>query len=124
MTDLAEAQARLGSAIDAVEKAGRDRDFTALRAAYDDRLTAQRDVGRLSGRQYAERIDLGLRVDDGAPLPHVISDAQNTIVIFYRHQPNPPGMAAAPQSSTLAIPHQPRWAWCTSQASISPSSAA
>jgi hypothetical protein len=104
MTDLAEAQARLASAIDAVEKAGRDRDFAALRAAYDDRLTAQRDVGRLSGRQYAERIDLGFRVDAGAPLPHVISDARNTIVIFYRHQPNP---AWDGSTATIVDPRDP-----------------
>jgi hypothetical protein len=104
MTESDEAQDRLAAANNAVEKAGRDCDFTALRAAYDDRLAAQRDVGRLSGRQYADRVDLGLQIDPGAPLPHVISDARNTIVIFYRREPNPGWNG---RTATLVDPHDP-----------------
>ena len=89
MSDPAEAQARLAAAIVAVGEAAGDRNFAPLRVAYQERLAAERDVARLSGRQYAERIDLGARLDPGAPLPPVLSDSLNTLVIFYLDKPDP-----------------------------------
>jgi hypothetical protein len=81
--ELSEARTRLADAVATIDRARRERDFTALSAAYADQTTAQRDVARISGHQYAERIDLGIRMDPGAPEPRVISDSQNTVVIFY-----------------------------------------
>ncbi|HEX9035076.1 MAG TPA: hypothetical protein VF834_24815 [Streptosporangiaceae bacterium] len=89
MNESEKAQARLATAKASAEQAAAERNFTALRAAYVERLAAEREIGRLSGRQYADRIDLGVRLDSGAPLPHVISDSRNTVVIFYLDEPDP-----------------------------------
>jgi hypothetical protein len=83
MDELSEAKTRLADAVAAIDSARRDRDFGVLRAAYADQATAQRDVARLSGHQFAEPIDLGVRMSAGAPEPQVISGSGNTIVVFY-----------------------------------------
>jgi hypothetical protein len=44
------------------------------RAAQDDHLQAERDLGAACGEQYAQVIEIGPHWDVGAPLPHLIGN--------------------------------------------------
>jgi hypothetical protein len=51
-----------------------------LLAAHEQRLQAERDLAAARGEQYAQVIDIGPCWDDGAPLPHLISNGSRTFV--------------------------------------------
>jgi hypothetical protein len=63
--------------------------MAAWRAARRDQLQAERDLAAARGEQYAQVIDLGLRWDIGAPLPHLISNGSRTFVACRADQPDP-----------------------------------
>jgi hypothetical protein len=86
---LAEAERRLDLAKAAVDGAYQRHDWRAGEQAYAEQLGAERHLARVRGEQYAEPLDLGVRWDIGAPLPHVVSDSWRTIVIFHRPEPDP-----------------------------------
>lgn len=86
---IVEVQERLDRARAAAQGAYERGDWRAGERAYAEQLDAQRDLARVRGEQYAEVLDLGLRWDTGAPLPHVVSDAGCTIVIFRRPERDP-----------------------------------
>jgi hypothetical protein len=87
--ELADAEAQLANADLEVEVAINAGDFVAGTAALDRELAAQRNVARLKGEEYADALDLGVRMDVGAPSPRVISDTWNTFVVFYLDEPDP-----------------------------------
>lgn len=89
MEQIAEAQRRLDRARAAVHDADERGDWQAGQRAHAMQLDAERDLARALGEPYAEVLDLGLRWDAGAPLPHVISDSLRTIVIFQRPERDP-----------------------------------
>ncbi len=60
-----------------------------LLAAYEQRLQAERDLAAARGEQYAQVIDIGPCWDDGAPLPHLISNGSRTLVVCLASQPDP-----------------------------------
>lgn len=61
----------------------------ALRAAHDEQLKAERELAAARGGQYAQVIDLGLRWNTGAPLPHLISDGSRAFIVCLADQPSP-----------------------------------
>ena len=67
---------------------GRD-NLDARRAAWQDQLTAERDLAAAHGEQYAQVIETGPRWDAGAPLPHVISSGSRAFVACRASQPDP-----------------------------------
>jgi hypothetical protein len=85
----AEARRRLEAATVAVKDAAAARDWGAARLVREEQLAAERDLARIRGEQYAEPVDLGLRWDVGAPLPHVIADSWRTLVVFHRPAQDP-----------------------------------
>jgi hypothetical protein len=52
-------------------------------AANQELLSAEREVARAHGRQYAVELTLDLAWDAGAPMPFLISDGHQAAVIFY-----------------------------------------
>jgi hypothetical protein len=89
VSELANAEARLSAARLELDQAVEARDFDGMGAAHERRIVGERDVARLKGEQYADRLDLGVRIDIGAPTPRVISDTWNTLVVFYLGEPDP-----------------------------------
>jgi len=88
--DRSEAAARrLVAAKSAVDAAYQARDWTAAGSAHKEQLAAERELARVRGEPYADPLDLGLRWDTGAPIPHVISGSGRTFVIFLRLEPDP-----------------------------------
>jgi hypothetical protein len=63
--------------------------MTALRAAWQEQLQAERDLAAARGEQYAQVIDLGARWDTGAPLPHLVSDGSRAFVVCLARQRDP-----------------------------------
>jgi hypothetical protein len=88
--DQVEAAARRLEAARAVaDTAYQTGGLAALRTAHEEQLAAERELARVRDEQYAEPLDLGLRWDPGAPLPHVISDSWRTFVFFLLAEPDP-----------------------------------
>jgi len=84
---------RLAAARERVRELSRDLwtgDVLAeLLAAHEQQLQAERDLAAARGEQYAQVIDIGPRWDDGAPLPHLMSNGSRTFVVCLASQPDP-----------------------------------
>lgn len=54
-------------------------------------------IGRKTPKSgsYAEVVDLGVSIDVGAPLPHLVSDGQRAVVVFHAGLPPDPGWDGA-----------------------------
>lgn len=89
MDHVVAAKRRLDRAKAAVEAAYQAQDWEAGRQAHDEQLEAERHLAQARDEQYAQPLDLGLRWETGAPVPHVISDSWRTILIFRRPEPDP-----------------------------------
>jgi hypothetical protein len=57
--------------------------FAEMGAANQELLSAEREVARARGRQYAVALTLDLAWDAGAPMPFLISNGRQAAVIFY-----------------------------------------
>ena len=81
MTDrlISAAEERLALARARVEHSA----FAEMGAANQELLSAEREVARAHGRQYAVQLTLDLAWDAGAPMPFLISDGHQAAVIFY-----------------------------------------
>lgn len=64
-------------------------DRAAWYSAWDELLDAERELARSRGHQYAEVVDLGLRWDTGAPLPHVVSNGIRAFVVCHLGDSDP-----------------------------------
>lgn len=60
-----------------------DQQLTRLREDYEARLREERRRARDTGQEYADVLDLGIELDPGAPLPHVLADGHNVFILFY-----------------------------------------
>lgn len=81
MTDrlISAAEERLALARARVEHSA----FAEMGAANQELLSAEREVARAHGRQYAVELTLDLAWDAGAPMPFLISNGHQAAVIFY-----------------------------------------
>src|SRR5688500_4403095 len=50
---------------------------------HEEELRRARVAAAVAGDQYADEIDLGIRMDAGAPMPRVLSDGNTAIVLTY-----------------------------------------
>ncbi|WP_051951773.1 hypothetical protein [Actinacidiphila yeochonensis] len=46
-------------------------------------LREERRRAREAGEEYADLLDVGIELDPGAPLPHVLADGRSVFVLFY-----------------------------------------
>jgi hypothetical protein len=60
-----------------------NQEWTRLREEYEARLHEERRRARDAGQEYADVLDLGIELDPGAPLPHVLADGHSVFVLFY-----------------------------------------
>lgn len=58
-------------------------ELTRRREAYEAELREERRRARETGQEYADVLDLGVELDAGAPLPHVLADGHSVFVVFY-----------------------------------------
>jgi len=56
--------------------------WTRLREEYEAELREERRRARDAGEEYAELLDLGVQLDPGAPLPHVLVNGHSAFVVF------------------------------------------
>jgi hypothetical protein len=52
-------------------------------------LDAERGLAAERGEAYAERLELGVRWDAGAPLPHIVSGSSRTVLWCHASEPDP-----------------------------------
>ncbi len=64
--------------------------LAAAAQAEAERAESERQAAKTSGRAYAEPIDLGISMDVGAPLPHLLTDGQRALLIFHAGLPADP----------------------------------
>ncbi len=64
--------------------------LAAAAQAEAERAESERQAAKTSGRAYAEPIDLGVSMDVGAPLPHLLTDGQRAVLIFHAGLPADP----------------------------------
>lgn len=64
-----------------------DRDASA--AAWEAELDAERALAAYRCEPYAVVIDLGIRWDIGAPLPHVVTDGDRAVIVCRVGEPDP-----------------------------------
>ncbi len=60
-----------------------------IQGAFDDVHDAERALATARGEQYARQIDLGVRWDVGAPLPHLLSNGLQTWIVCHTAADNP-----------------------------------
>lgn len=87
--DITRAQERLDGLRAAIGEAYGRQDWDAIHGAYREMYPAERDLARARGEQYAEPLDIGMRWDTGAPIPHVLSGSGRTIVLFLLSRADP-----------------------------------
>jgi hypothetical protein len=58
-------------------------------AVHEDLLEAERDLAAARGEQYARVIDIDPLWDNGAPLPHLISNGSRAFVVCRASDPDP-----------------------------------
>lgn len=80
---------RLGAARRRVRDLSREGTIQAWRAAYEEQLQAERDLAAARGEQYAQVIDIDLRWDTGAPLPHLVSNGSRAFIVCFASQLDP-----------------------------------
>jgi hypothetical protein len=85
---LEDAERRLAAARARVRAIAEFATINELSDAWGDVESAERELARLRGEEYAVPIDLGVRWDIGAPMPHVVAASGRALVLFYRAVPN------------------------------------
>jgi hypothetical protein len=60
-------------------------------AAYEVAAEVERPKAEATGSPWAEPVDLGVSIDPGAPLPHLIADGQRAVLVFHAGLPANPG---------------------------------
>jgi hypothetical protein len=86
---LAVAQDRLERAIKALTRTHKGGEWEEYQAAKQDKLDLERELAAAKGEEHAVPLDLPVRWDIGAPLPHVIQNDDKTFLTFYVQETDP-----------------------------------
>lgn len=86
---LADAQGRLDRAIKALAPTHKGGEWEGYLAAKEAKLKLERELAAAKGEEHAVPLELPVRWDTGAPLPHVIQNDCKTFLTFYVHEPEP-----------------------------------
>src|SRR5262245_55456032 len=80
---LEQARARVHALFDEIQAARGFGDWDGLRNAQQEVYAAERELARVAGDEYAVELDLPLRWDTGAPMPHLLADGRRAYLLFY-----------------------------------------